>query len=133
MKKIIVSMFLVFAFIAVNIGIAAAAGDVAKKAPSAAQLAQQEKMKSCNKEAKEKALKGDARKAFMKSCMSGKTSTSPATVTVAPAAAKAAPAAAAPAKNMKQQDKMKVCSKDAKEKALKGDERKKFMSECLKK
>ena len=124
MKKLIVSMFLVFALIAVNIGVAAAAADVAKKAPSAAQLAQQNKMKACNKEAKEKALKGDAREAFMKTCLSGKTST-------APAAAEAA--AAAPATNMKQQDKMKSCSKDAKEKALKGDERKKFMSECLKK
>lgn len=31
-----------------------------------------------------------------------------------------------------QQDKMKTCSADAKAKALKGDERKKFMSECLK-
>jgi len=35
--------------------------------------AQQEKMKMCNKEAKQKALKGDERKAFMKACLSGKT------------------------------------------------------------
>jgi hypothetical protein len=35
--------------------------------------AQQEKMKSCNKSAKSKMLKGDERKAFMKSCLSGKT------------------------------------------------------------
>jgi hypothetical protein len=118
MKKLIISMFLIFAFVAVNIGLAAAAADVAKKAPSAAQLAQQEKMKSCNKEAKAKALKGDERKAFMKSCLSGKTSTAPTTAAAAPTT---------------QQDKMKACSKDAKEKALKGDERKKFMSECLKK
>ncbi len=34
---------------------------------------QQEKMKSCNKAAKTKSLKGDERKAFMKSCLSGKT------------------------------------------------------------
>ena len=32
----------------------------------------------------------------------------------------------------KQQDKMKSCNKEAGDKALKGDERKKFMSECLK-
>jgi hypothetical protein len=120
MKKLIVSMFLIFAFIAVNIGVAAAAADVAKKAPSPAQLAQQEKMKSCNKEATAKALKGDERKAFMKTCLSGKTSTAPATV--APAVAKTT-----------QQDKMKACNKDANDKALKGDERKKFMSDCLKK
>ena len=30
-----------------------------------------------------------------------------------------------------QQDKMKACNADPKAKALKGDERKKFMSECL--
>lgn len=34
---------------------------------------QQEKMKSCNKEAKSKSLKGHERKAFMKSCLSNKT------------------------------------------------------------
>ena len=42
-----------------------------KKAPSAAQKAQQEKMKSCNAQAKNK--KGDERKAFMKECLSGDT------------------------------------------------------------
>jgi hypothetical protein len=43
-------------------------------AASAAVLAgpQQEKMKSCNKAAKSKLLKGDERKAFMKSCLSNK-------------------------------------------------------------
>lgn len=40
----------------------------AKKAPSAKQLAQREKMKTCNKQAAGK--KGDERKAFMKSCLS---------------------------------------------------------------
>ena len=81
--------------------------------------AQQEKMKMCNKDAKEKALKGDERKAFMKECLSKKSD---------------APAAdAAPVdKKAAQQEKMKNCNKDAKEKALKGDERKKFMSGCLK-
>jgi hypothetical protein len=132
MKKLIVTMFLIFAFVAVNVSVAAAAADVAKKAPSPAQLAQQEKMKSCNKDAKEKELKGDARKAFMKTCLSGKTGTAPAPAKVAPAPAKAAPAAATVAPTT-QQDKMKACNKDAKEKALKGADRKKFMSDCLKK
>jgi len=79
--------------------------------------AQQEKMKSCNKDATEKSLKGDERKAFMKTCLS-----------------KEGAPAAAPAMDKKatQQEKMKSCNKDAKEKALKGDERKKFMSDCLK-
>jgi len=67
MKKIIVCMFLVFALVAVNVGIAAAVD--AKKAPSAAQLAQQDKMKACNKDATAKALKGDERKKFMSECL----------------------------------------------------------------
>ncbi len=116
MKKIIVSIFLVFALIAGYIGIATAAGDEGKKTFSPAQLAQQERMKSCNKDAKAKALKGDERKAFMKSCLSGKAVSAPAVAT-----------------KMTQQDKMKACNKDATAKALKGDERKKFMNDCLKK
>jgi uncharacterized protein HemX len=71
---------------------------------------QQNKMKTCNADAKTKDLKGDERKAFMKTCLSkdgGGAKTS-------------------------QQDKMKSCNADAKTKDLKGDERKKFMSECLK-
>lgn len=78
------------------------------KAPSA----QQNKMKTCNADAKAKELKGDERKAFMKSCLSAK-----------PAAAEGATS---------QQSKMKTCNADAKTKEFKGDERKKFMSECLK-
>lgn len=35
-------------------------------------VTQQEKMKTCNAEAKTKALTGDARKAFMKTCLSNK-------------------------------------------------------------
>jgi hypothetical protein len=81
-------------------------------APAAMAGAQQEKMKSCNAEAKTKALKGDERKAFMKECLSAKK-----------------PAAEAKAT---QQGKMKACNSDATTKGLKGDERKKFMSECLK-
>ena len=40
-----------------------------QKEPSPAQKAQQEKMKTCNAEASEKALKGDARKQFMSTCL----------------------------------------------------------------
>ena len=94
----------------------ALAADEAKKEASPAQKAQQERMKNCNKDAKEQALKGDERKQFMKECLSGKTEARQAE-------------AAAPAT---QQDKMKSCNKDAKDKGLKGEERKKFMSECLK-
>jgi formate/nitrite transporter FocA (FNT family) len=37
-----------------------------------AETAQQARMKSCNAEAGQKSLSGDARKSFMKSCLSGK-------------------------------------------------------------
>jgi hypothetical protein len=68
--------------------------------------AQQTKMTTCNKEAGDKKLAGDERKAFMKTCLSAKKET--------------------------QQDKMKSCNKEAGDKKLAGDERKKFMSGCLK-
>lgn len=74
--------------------------------------AQQNRMKSCNAEAKSQEMKGDARKQFMKSCLKGET------------------AGEAP-KQGSQQNKMKTCNADAKEKGLKGDERKAFMKSCL--
>ena len=48
----------------------AAAAPMASK-PVSAKTAQQEKMKTCNASAKTEALKGAARKAFMKTCLSG--------------------------------------------------------------
>lgn len=81
-----------------------------------ADTAQQEKMKGCNAQAKTEALSGDARKSFMKTCLS-KT----------PAVAEAA----APKKLTAQQEKMKTCNADAKTKALKGADRKAFMKTCL--
>jgi psiF repeat len=73
---------------------------------------QQEKMKTCSADAKSKALKGDERKSFMKTCLSDQP--------------------AAPAKTNSQQEKMKSCNKEASEKGLKGADRKSFMSTCLK-
>ena len=75
--------------------------------PGFAATAQQEKMKTCNADAKTQALKGDERQAFMKSCLSGKQLTP-------------------------QQQRMSSCSKNAASQSLSGDARKKFMSECLK-
>ncbi len=86
---------------------------MAMPALAAEPTTQQNKMKSCNADAKTKDLKGDERKAFMKTCLSAK--------------------AEAPAEgNTAQQNKMKSCNADAKAKDLKGDERKAFMSSCLK-
>ena len=73
---------------------------------------QQDKMKTCNAEAKSQSLSGDARKSFMKSCLSSQ------------------PEAAS--KLNSQQEKMKQCNADAKTKGLSGAERKTFMSTCLK-
>lgn len=63
MKKIALPL------IAATLALAAQSGFAA----SEAQKAQQEKMKSCNAEAKTKSLAGDARKDFMKNCLSGST------------------------------------------------------------
>ena len=70
-------------------------------AASAPMTKQQSKMGDCNKEAGDK--KGDERKAFMKTCLSGKP--------------------------VSQQDNMKKCNVDATGK--KGDDRKAFMKSCL--
>ena len=77
-----------------------------------AQNTQQEKMRTCNGQAKEQSLNGDARKSFMKTCLSSQ------------------PAAAS--KLNSQQQKMKQCNADAKTKGLNGADRKTFMSTCLK-
>ena len=79
--------------------------------PTLAATAQQERMKSCNVDAKTKELKGDARKAFMSTCLKGD---------------------AARATSQSPQERMKSCNKDAGTKSLKGDARKAFMSSCLK-
>jgi len=91
--------------------------------------AQQEKMRGCNKEAKADNLKGPDRSAFMSKCLKKDYTLKGDAAPAATAEAKPVASAAAP---VKQQDKMKSCNADAKTKALKGDERKKFMSACLK-
>ena len=77
-----------------------------------AQNAQQDKMKTCNSQAKTQSLSGDARKSFMKTCLSNQP-------------------ADAPQLNSQQQ-KMKQCNADAKTKKLTGMDRKSYMSTCLK-
>jgi hypothetical protein len=81
--------------------------------------AQQQRMINCNKQATGK--KGAERKTFMSTCLKS-----------GGAAAASAPAAAAPSAKQAQQGKMTTCNADAKSKALKGAERKAFMSTCLK-
>jgi hypothetical protein len=100
--KILISVFLCLGLICSPLAFAQD-----KKEPTAAQKKQQERMKSCNKDAGDK--KGDERKAFMSGCLKGGSE-----------------------KMGAQQNKMKDCNKQAGDKNLKGDERKKFMSACLK-
>lgn len=100
MKKL---LSLITLGLALSVGGAYAAGTAGAAPAADGKIKQQTKMATCNKEAE--GMKGDERKAFMKTCLSdGKTT---------------------------QQNKMKTCNADAK--GMKGDERKKFMSECLKK
>jgi hypothetical protein len=101
MKKLLTLLAL---GMSLTVGVAHAADAAA--APSA----QQNKMKTCNAEAKGKL--GDERKAYMKECLSAKPAAEAATGTA-------------------QQNKMKTCNADAKTKALAGDARKAFMKECL--
>jgi hypothetical protein len=84
----------------------APAGFAADTTSTKEPTAQQKRMTECNQKAG--GMKGDERKSFMSTCLSGK----------------------APEPKMTQQEKMKVCNQKAGEK--KGDERKMFMSECLK-
>ena len=81
-----------------------------KKAPSAVQKEQQQRMKDCNKQASSKKMKGEERQSFMSNCLKDD--------------------APSPAQK-KQQDRMKDCNKQAADKKMKGDDRKKFMSSCL--
>jgi hypothetical protein len=78
--------------------------------PAHALTPQQELMKTCNTQAGNQKLTGDARKSFMSDCLSGKAST-----TLTP-----------------QQELMKSCNAQATTQKLKGDARKQFMSSCLK-
>jgi hypothetical protein len=77
---------------------------------------QGEKMKACSVEAKTQGLKGDARKAHMKTCLKGTPEEQ----------------AASAAKKAEKKAKMQACSASAKEKSLKGAERKEHVKTCLK-
>jgi hypothetical protein len=93
--------------------------------PALAATAQQEKMKTCNAEAKAKGLKGNDYKKFRDDCLKAKPAT--------PAAAGQNASPAAEQKTLTpQQEKMKKCNGLASSQGLKGDARNKFMSGCLK-
>ena len=85
-------------------------------APFAHASPQGEKMKACSQDAKSQGLKGDVRKAHMKTCLKGT----------------AEEQAASAAKKADKKAKMKACNLSAKEKGLKGAERKESVKTCLK-
>ncbi len=84
--------------------------------PSAAQAAQQERMRNCNAEAGKRSLSGNNRRSFMSQCLSGR---------MPDAAAPAAPAAQV------QQERMRACNTTASTQNLSGAARRTFMSTCL--
>ena len=76
------------------------------KPPSPAQAAQQQRMTSCNAEAGQRNLSGDARKSYMSACLGG---------------------------TMNQTMLMKVCNGQATQDKLSSDARKQYLGSCLKK
>ena len=100
---------------------------------------QQTRMKTCNADAKKQSLAGDARKTFMKTCLSNSEAKAPSAEPAASAVAATPTEAATPAAGMNkagkpmtaQQLRMKNCNAEAKSKELKGDPRKTFMKSCL--
>ena len=115
---------------------ATALAAVAADAPKKQLSPQQQRMSDCSHESK--GMKGDEHKKFMSDCLKSKDS--PADVKAAMMGGKpdakgemkgGAMADTKAAAKPTQQEKMKTCNADAGKKKLKGDERKKFMSECL--
>ena len=76
------------------------------KPPTPAQAAQQQRMTTCNAEASQRNLKGDARQSYMSACLSGK---------------------------MNQTTLMKVCNAEATQDKMTSDDRKAYLATCLKK
>lgn len=113
---------------------------------------QHERMKRCNADAKEQALKGDERKAFMSTCLRGAHAASAAkdaaaapaavsdeavangmgTAQKASAAAAATTVAAAETGSVDEKALKKACNQSATEQSLRGAKRKTFLAECMK-
>jgi hypothetical protein len=116
--------------------------------PVQAATEQQEKAKACNAAAEKKGLKGDKRKAFVKSCLSAKAKTKPeaaakpqtkaarpatpavpARATTAPAKPPAASAAASP--NSATEKKRLKCEEVARQSNVSPSTKKTFMDKCM--
>ena len=95
-----------------------------------AQPSQTKRMTECNAQAAEKHLTADARKQFMSACLKGHATPREQTSS----AEKDSHSGPAPdgKHHTTQGEKMKTCNQEASAKNLHGDERKTFMSHCLK-
>ena len=95
-----------------------------------ARPSQTQRMTECNAQAGEKHLTADARRQFMSACLKGRATTQEDT------AGTEKDAHSNPSRDGKhhttQGEKMKACNHEASAKNLHGDERRTFMSHCLK-
>ena len=96
----------------------------------AAHPSQTQRMTECNAHASEKHLTADARRQFMSACLKGRATTQEDTA----GAEKDSHSKPSPdgKHHTTQGEKMKTCNQEASAKNLHGDERRTFMSHCLK-
>lgn len=90
---------------------------------------QAQRMTECNTQARDRHLSGDERRHFMSDCLKANPAT-PAAAARADTTPKSRPAGGEHSGG--QGEKMKACNQEAAGKSLHGDERKQFMSQCLK-
>ena len=86
---------------------------------STSPMTQQQKMTSCNANAKKQSLKGEERKNYMSSCLKDQTHGGASSMATAPTGAKSAT-----------KQTRKACRAEATEKKLKGADRKSFLASC---
>jgi hypothetical protein len=100
------------------------AGADEKKEPTP----QAQRMTECNAQARDRHLSGDERRHFMSDCLKAH----PAARDAAARSDKSAKSRPADGEHSGQGGKMKACNQEAAGKNLHGDERRQFMSQCLK-
>jgi hypothetical protein len=95
-----------------------------------AQSPQAERMTQCNAEAHDKKLTGDARKQFMSDCLRGHSKSHEDEGGKTEQASQQRQSTGG--QHSGQGEKMKACNQEATAKSLHGDDRRHFMSQCLK-
>ena len=89
---------------------------------------QAQRMTACNAQARDRHLSGDERRHFMSDCLKAH----PAAQDAAARSDKTPKSMPPDGKHSGQGEKMKACNQEAAGKNLHGDERRQFMSQCLK-